>query len=50
MELLKRVIAQRLEGSGFGVLTHDLAYSSQIAIRPKNVAAGGSRDILPHAF
>jgi hypothetical protein len=55
MALLTRMIAHRLEGSRFGVSSHDLAYFSHIAIRLQNVAAGGSREcpnaiFSPNAF
>jgi len=40
---LWRAIAHRLEGSRFGMYTATSRYSYQRVIRPKNVAAGGSR-------
>jgi len=52
--LLRRVIAQRLEGSRFGARQTNPRYSLQRFIRPQNVATGGSRELpsvmFPPAF
>jgi hypothetical protein len=45
---MRRAIAHRLEGSRFGTYAATSKYSLQRVIRPKNVAAGGSRE-LPRA-
>jgi hypothetical protein len=48
-ELMRCVIVQRLEGSRFGVYRTTSRYSFECSIRPKSVAAGGSRE-LPSAM